>query len=78
MLIAAGHGRVDTLFISTDRTWGPAASTGDTAAPLGPSPSPGEQVDLAALTTLQRGGAVFAVPPDRMPDVTPGAATFRY
>jgi Bacterial archaeo-eukaryotic release factor family 3 len=78
MLIAAGHGRVDTLFISTDRTWGPAASEGTPLLRLGPSPSPGEQLDLAALATLHRGGAVFSVPPDRMPDVTPGAATFRY
>ncbi len=78
MLIAAGHGRVDTLFISTDRTWGPAASEGTPLLRLGPSPSPGEQLDLAALATLHRGGAVFTVPPDRMPDITPGAATFRY
>ena len=78
MLIAAGHGRVDTLFISTDRTWGPAASEGTPLLRLGPSPSPGEQLDLAVLATLQRGGSVFIVPPDRMPDITPGAATFRY
>jgi hypothetical protein len=78
MLIAAGHGRVDTLFISTDRTWGPAASEETPLLRLGPSPSPGEQLDRVALATLHRGGAVFTVPPGRMPDITPGAATFRY
>jgi hypothetical protein len=70
----AGHGRVDTLFLSTDRTWGPAASEVSPLLRLGPSPSPGEQLDLAPSPPLQCGGAVFT----RRVACPTSAATFRY
>jgi hypothetical protein len=37
------------------------------------TPSAGEQLDLAAVATLDHTGAVYAVPAPRMPDTNPVA-----
>ena len=78
VLTAAEQGRIDTLFVSTDASWGQGGSEEASFIFLEHAPCLAEQLDLAAVATLQRGGAVFAVPPHRMPDATPVAATLRY
>lgn len=77
VLTAAEQGRIDTLFVSTDVSWSQGGAQGPLIF-LERSPGLAEQMDLAAVATLQQGGAVFAVPPHRMPDTAPAAATLRY
>jgi len=78
VLTAADQGRIDTLFVSTDASWRQGGSEDASLIFLEHAPCLAEQLDLAAVATLQSGGAVFAVPPHRMPDATPVAATLRY
>jgi hypothetical protein len=78
VLAAAEQGRIDTLLISTDASWGQDGAAETPLIFLGHPPCLGEQLDLAAIATLQRGGAVFAVPSRRMPEAGPVAATLRY
>lgn len=44
------------------------------------SPEPGDQdlLDLSAIQTLIKGGAVFALTPQEVPDQAPLAAILRY
>jgi hypothetical protein len=79
VLTAAEQGRIDTLFVSTDTSWRQQGGAEEASLIfLERSPCLAEQLDLAAVATLQRGGAVFAVPPHRMPDAAPVATTLRY
>jgi hypothetical protein len=78
VLAAAQQGRVESLFLSTDA---PGLRTSADATPLillGHAPSHGEQLDLAAVSTLRHAGDVYAVPAARMAGSDPVAATLRY
>lgn len=75
---AAQQGRVETLFLCADT---PERRTGSDGVPLrllADTPTPSDQLDLAAVATLRHAGTVYAVPATRMPDADPVAATLRY
>lgn len=80
VVTAAHDGRVETLFVALGtRRWGsfdPSARTVETAEHNGPGTE--DLVDLAATQTLLKGGRVFAVPPDRVPEGGEVAAVYRY
>jgi hypothetical protein len=78
VLAAAQHGRVETLFLSTDAPEWRARVGGGPLVRLGDTTSPGEQLEHAAVATLRHGGAVYAVSVPRMPSTDPVAATLRY
>ena len=50
------------------------------AAEMHPTPQPGDEdlLNRAALETYLKGGAVFAVPSERVPGRTPAAAILRF
>jgi hypothetical protein len=79
-LLAAHHGRVDTLFVALGvQMWGtfdPQTATVD----IHDQAQPGDLdlLDLAAAETLLKGGAVYAVEPDQVPNQGLLAAIFRY
>jgi hypothetical protein len=79
-LLAAHHGRVETLFVALGvQMWG--AFYPDTAVvDIHDQAQPGDLdlLDLAATETLLKGGAVYAVEPDLVPDQGALAAIFRY
>jgi hypothetical protein len=79
-LLAAHHGRVETLFVALGvQMWG--AFHPDTAAvEIHDQAQPGDLdlLDLAATETLLKGGAVYAVEPDQVPNQGALAAIFRY
>ena len=79
VFVAAQQGRVETLFLSTDT---PEWHTRADGAPLRrlrtDTPTPSDQLDLAAVATLRHAGTVYAVPAARTPDANPVAATLRY
>jgi hypothetical protein len=77
-LAAARQGRVETLFVSTDAPEWRTRASGGPLIGLGDTPSAGEQLDIAAVATLDHAGAVYAVPAPRMPDTNPVAAILRY
>ena len=62
VLTAAEQGRIDALFVSTDASWRQGGIEAASLVFLEHSPCLAEQLDLAAVATLRRGGAVFAVP----------------
>lgn len=77
---AAGHGRVEVLFVAVGvQVWGRVDRDSDEVA-LHPAPEPGDQdlLDLAAIRTLVSGGAVYALPPEEVPDGALLAAVFRF
>lgn len=76
VLVAAEHGRVQELLLSTDasRPVGAAARL----ARLSDPPGHDDQLDRAAVATLKNGGHVYAVPRRRMPCAGPVAAILRY
>ncbi len=77
---AAYFGRVDTLLVTVGRhQWGlydPEANRVE----LRETQAPGDHdlLNLAAIHTYLNGGAVYALPPDRMPVGGAVAATFRF
>ncbi|MDD3581859.1 MAG: hypothetical protein PHW74_12665 [Desulfobacca sp.] len=76
---AAYHGRIETLFVAVGKQqWGTFDPQGHAVA-VHPEPEPGDQdlLDLAALHTLLKGGSVFAVKPENVPDGSLLAAVFR-
>ncbi|MFU8858860.1 MAG: hypothetical protein ACNA8K_00415 [Cyclonatronaceae bacterium] len=80
VLKAAAGGRVSTLFVDLqDHLWGNYAPE---AGAIYIDEKPGlESVDLldtAAIHTIQKGGTVYAVESDELPDESPLAAVFRY
>ncbi|MDO9556031.1 MAG: hypothetical protein Q7J82_00395 [Coriobacteriia bacterium] len=77
---AAMHGRVDTLFVATDRElWGHYDGKTDTAVIHSPA-QPGDEdlLDLAAFEALLSGAEVYAVPADELPRGSTLAAILRY
>lgn len=81
VVTAAHDGRVETLFVALGtRRWGsfdPSSRTVEPAEHNGPGTE--DLVDLAATQTLLKGGTVFAVPPERVPEGgAEVAAVYRY
>jgi hypothetical protein len=80
ILREASYGRVETLFVSTAvQRWGVFdEKTGE--ALLHQRQELGDQdlLDSAALHTLIKGGTVYAVTQDQVPDQTPICAIYRY
>jgi hypothetical protein len=77
---AAVHGRVDTLFVATDRElWGHYDLGTDTAA-IHAHPHSGDEdlLDLAAFEALLSGAEVYAVPAQDLPQGDTIAAVLRY
>lgn len=77
---AAHYGRVETLFVAVGRQqWGvfePDTNTVHLHSEANPDNE--DLLDTAAIQTLLKGGAVYAVEPANMPDDAPIAAIFRY
>ena len=80
ILREASYGRVESLFVSAGvQRWGVFdEKTGEAA--LHDRQETGDQdlLDLAAIYTLIKGGTVYAVTQDQVPDQTPICAIFRY
>ena len=77
---AAGAGRIDSLLIALDaQAWGRVDEAGLTAETHSRR-EPGDEdlLNRAALETYLKGGAVFAVPSERVPGRTPAAAILRF
>ena len=77
---AADAGRIDSLFVALDaQAWG-RYDDASLAAEMHPTPQPGDEdlLNRAALETYLKGGAVFAVPSERVPGRTPAAAILRF
>ncbi len=77
---AADDGRVDTLFVGLGmRRWGRFDREQRTVA-LANDNGPGTEdlVDFAAIQTVLKGGTVYAVGPENVPDGDAVAAVFRY
>jgi hypothetical protein len=79
-VVAAGHGRMDTLFVALDaQVWGrydPATDSVNLHDDR--APSDGDLLDQAALLTLENSGTVYAVPSEQIPGGGVLAAVFRY
>ncbi|MFI7426866.1 hypothetical protein ACIBPB_07745 [Micromonospora sp. NPDC049836] len=75
---AARQGRVETLFLRTDTPEWRTRADREPLVLLTDTPTPSDQLDLAAVATLRHAGTVYAVPTARMPDAKPLAATLRY
>jgi hypothetical protein len=80
VVLAAGDGRVDVLFVAVGvRVWGTVPA--DTRAIEIGDEQPGRNEDLlnlAAVHTVLKRGTVYALPPAEMPGEAPVAAIFRY
>ncbi len=79
-VVAAQHGRVDTLFVALGaQVWGRYDADGDVVqVHADPEPADGDLLDLAALLTLQNSGMVYAVPAEQVPGGGLLAAVLRY
>lgn len=77
---AAYHGRVESLFVAVGRQeWGLFdASKNELQRFSEPRPGADDLLDAAAIQTLLKGGAVFSMEPEAVPDGPPAAAIFRY
>jgi hypothetical protein len=77
---AAGHGRIDTLFVAVGvQTWGRyTIATDEVIVHDEATLNSTDLLDFAAIQTMLNGGTVYAVPPDEVPDEAPMAAIFRY
>lgn len=80
VVTAAHDGRVETLFVALGtRRWGtfdPDERKVEVSEQNGPGTE--DLVDFAALQTLRKGGQVFAVSPDQVPEGGAVAAVYRY
>jgi hypothetical protein len=80
VVTAAHDGRVETLFVALGtRRWGsydPEKREVELSEHNGPGTE--DLVDFAALQTLRKGGQVFAVSPDDVPEGEAVAAVYRY
>jgi hypothetical protein len=77
---AAHQGRVDELFVAVGvQVWGHFEPEQDRVH-LHEPPEPGDEdlLDLAAIQSLIKGGTVYAVLPEEVPDQAPLAAVLRY
>lgn len=80
VVIAAGEGRVDTLFVARGvRRWG-RVDEEKRRVEEEEAHAPGNEdlLDRAAVATWRNGGEVFAVTPEAVPDETLLAAIYRY
>ncbi len=77
---AAHYGRIDTLFVAIDDyKWGAFDPQNNTLELRSqPKPGDGDLLDRAAVQTLLKGGVVYALPSEQMPEEAPLAAVFRY
>ena len=77
---AAHFGRVDTLFVSPGlQLWGSFDASKDTLEHHQEfQPGDRDLFDLAAVNTLLKGGTVYALDPDKMPEKAQLAAIYRY
>ena len=80
ILQAANDGRVAALFVSAkDQRWGFFDdASGVVDVHRKPEPGDLELLELCAARTLDHGGQVYALEPDRMPGLATTAAIFRY
>jgi hypothetical protein len=80
ILRQASYGRVETLFVSAGvQRWGVFdEKTGEVTLHQRQETGDQDLLDSAALHTLIKGGTVYAVPQDQVPDQTPICAIFRY
>lgn len=77
---AAYHGRVDVLFVAVGvQVWGHFDPDKDRVS-VHNSPEPGDEdlLDLTAVQSLIKGGTVYAVAPEEVPDRAALAAVLRY
>lgn len=80
ILQAAYDGRVGELFVSArDQRWG-VFEDNSGVMEVHPRQAPGDLdlLELCAARTLEHGGQVYALEPERMPGAAPAAAIFRY
>jgi hypothetical protein len=79
-LEAARASRVEALFVrSSPDAWGPPDASERAVTLSGGRRQPTWQVlDEVAITTFRRGGEVYTVPEERMPDGTAAAAILRF
>jgi len=80
VVTAAAHGRVETLFVPVGvHRWGQFDAEANTVTTqTEPQPGAEDLLDLAALETLSKGGRVFVVQPEQMPEEVAVAAVLRY
>ncbi|MDY0374244.1 MAG: hypothetical protein RBQ72_00765 [Desulfobacterium sp.] len=79
-VLAAHHGRIAVLFVALDvQVWG-RFDPENNRVDLHETPQPGDEdlLDFTAIQTLLKGGAVFAVSPEKVPDQAFVAAVLRY
>jgi hypothetical protein len=79
-VMAAHHGRVETLFVAVGiQIWG-CYDPRQARCDIHEAPEAGSEdlLDLAAIQSLLNGGTVYAVPPAEVPDQQPVAAVFRF
>jgi hypothetical protein len=79
-VLAARHGRIETLFVAVGvQVWGGFDPEKDRVE-VHRSPEPGDEdlLDLAAIQTLLKSGTVYAVAPEEVPDQALLAAVLRY
>ena len=77
---AAYHGRVELLFVALGlQHWG-TFDPHNNAVIVHQKAEPWDEdlLDFATIQTLMKGGTVYAVDPDTIPDNAPSAALFRY
>lgn len=79
-VLAAHHGRVDVLFVALGvQVWGNFdPSTNTVHVHQAPEPGDEDLLDLAAIQSILKGGTVYAVEPEQVPDNASLAAVFRY
>lgn len=80
VVVAAHHGRIDVLFVAIGvQVWGRFDPDRDRVS-IHRSPEPGDEdlLDLSAIRTLSKGGMVYVVPQEDVPDQGIVAALFRY
>jgi hypothetical protein len=75
----AEEGRIETLFISQHPVGsGAVSATGEAAPHRDAGGAAGELVESATVTTLTKGGTVYALPSGEVPGDGSAAALFRY
>lgn len=80
VVVAAHHGRVDTLFTAVDRcVWGRYDPT-RVQVDVRPAPRASDEdlLDTAVRYTLRAGGIIYALPAEQMPENSALAAILRY
>jgi hypothetical protein len=80
ILKAAAGGRVETLFVDQkEHIWGKhEPGSGAIFLEDDRKPDNNDLLDVAAINTIRKGGTVYAIDGDNLPDKAPLAAVFRY